>query len=111
MKSVMSSTCWSLSPNPRGEPGPRGLVKRGVSVLAAPVTAFCGTPALKYRHHVSHLCERGRYGRKPAAPELPQRRRAELEGVAVTARNLPPSIIDEVGIMSRLPVQGLDRVI
>jgi len=46
-----------------------------------------------------------------AAPELPQRRRTELEGVAVTARNLPPSIIDEVGIMSRLPVQGLDRVI
>src|SRR5260370_38513463 len=49
MKSVMSCTCSSLSPNPRGEPGPRGLVKRGVSVLAAPVTTFCGTPALKYR--------------------------------------------------------------
>src|SRR5258708_8926355 len=62
-------------------------------------------------HHVSHICEGAVMEEEPAVLELPHRRGAELEGVAVTAGNLPPSVIDEVGIISRQPVQGLDRVV
>ncbi len=46
-----------------------------------------------------------------AALKLPHRGGAERVEVAVKARNLIPSGIDEVGIISRQPVQSLDRVV
>jgi hypothetical protein len=48
---------------------------------------------------------------EPAALELPHRVGAELVDVAVKARNLIPARIDEVGIISREPIQGLERMV
>src|SRR5260370_38127592 len=62
-------------------------------------------------HYVSHVCEGAVMEEEPAALELPHRCGAELVDVAVTARNLLPSIIDEVRILSRQPVQCLDQVV
>src|SRR3954468_18888314 len=59
---------------------------------------------------VSHAREQAVVKKEPRVFELPQGQDPELERIAVTACDFPPSIVAEVGILSGGDIQGLERV-
>src|SRR5262249_21625848 len=62
-------------------------------------------------HHIPHVRERSVVEKEPGVPELPQRQRAELEGIVVASSDVPPSVVNKVWIVSHQAIQGLYRMV
>ena len=86
-----------------GKPGRQRSRRAGLCVL--------WQTRVEIPHDVFHARERAVVEEEADVLELSQRQHAELEGVAVTSRDFPASVIAKVRILVRHGIQGLERVV
>ena len=100
---TQAQAAWRAGPAGVREAGRERARRGGLRVLRH--------TGVEVPHHVLDARERAVMEKESGVPELPQRQRAELEGVAVADRDFPPALIEEVRIVPRRAIQGLERVI